>query len=360
MGRRKFRFHGCHGPARATANADPCGRPRRARRKSAWVWPPPLASSRPVAPRPEGNGPPRVQSGGCFRPIPQRTFPSPRRLKVGRSGKRVYSCLSVASCGRLGTEPFSVNTPMEIVLSQGQQDLWEQYLALESRGTRDAKLGALSAFVEELLQAPKVTWKRWALQLAAQIVDDAADLPVRRPLFERVLFPALLAGLEGKSPGSARWLAGFRQQLFNCPPCMEQLGHTLCSEWTLLEMAVEHDPEDVRARQRLIRVMAGHLRYTLHELPAGVLFGVDGASVDECDELLAELDEFRALLAAEGRTGDYETLVAECVYHYRAYKQYLLERPQNKNYRGFLEARGGRPAEGGTPAACSTLVPTFR
>jgi hypothetical protein len=235
---------------------------------------------------------------------------------------------------------------MAFALSQPQQHRWERYLATESRGTREDKLRTLNEFVEELLQSPEAAWKLWALDLTARIVDDGTDIPVRRPLFERILFPALAEALDAKSPGSARWLAGLSQHLYRCPACMERLGRARSSEWALLQAAVAHDPGDVRSRQKLIRVIANHFQYTLHELPAGVLFGTDGASVEQCDELLAELDEFRSLLAVDGRTGDYAPLVTECDHHFRSYKQYLLERPQHESYSGFLEARGGSPAGG--------------
>jgi hypothetical protein len=233
---------------------------------------------------------------------------------------------------------------MVFALSQPQQHRWERYLATESSGTRDDKLRTLNEFVEELLLSPEATWKPWALDLTARIVNDGTDIPVRCPLFERILFPALVESLGAKSPGSARWLAGLSQHLYRCPACMERLGRARSSEWALLQAAVAHDPGDVRSRQQLIRVIANHLRYTLHELPSGVLFGTNGATVVQCDELLAELDEFRSLVSVEGRTADYVPLVRECDHHFRSYKQYLLERPQHESYSRFLEARGGSPA----------------
>jgi hypothetical protein len=233
---------------------------------------------------------------------------------------------------------------MTVALSDPLQRRWESYLATESRGTREAKLRTLNKFVEELRQLPEAAWKRWALDLAARIVEDGADIPVRRPLFERVLFPALVEALDAQSPGSARRLAGLSQHLYRCPACMERLGPARSSEWALLQAAVTQDPADSRSRQRLIHVIANHLRYTLHELPAGVLSGTDGATVEQCDELLVELNKFRSLVAADGRTADYAPLVTECDHHFSSYKQYLLERPKHESYSGFLEARGGSPA----------------
>ena len=232
---------------------------------------------------------------------------------------------------------------MPVALSDSLRRRWENYLATENSGTREAKLRTLNEFVEELLRSPEATWKRWALDLAARVVDERADVPVRRPLFERVLFPALAEALDARVPGSARWLAGLSQHLHRCRACMERLGHDRSSEWALLRAAAAQDPADGLSRRQLVRLIADHLRYTLHELPAGVLYGVDGATVDQCDELLAELEEFRALVAMEGQSHDYGQLMSEWGHHFRAYKRYLLERPAHQSYPRFLEEHGGSP-----------------
>jgi hypothetical protein len=78
-----------------------------------------------------------------------------------------------------------------------------------------------------------------------------------------------------------------------------------------------------------------------------VLYGTDGATVPQCDELMAELDEFRALVAAEGRTAAFTHLIRTCDFHFRAYRRYLTERRADENYARFL-ARRGR-GEGAAP-----------
>src|SRR5690242_10263827 len=106
---------------------------------------------------------------------------------------------------------------MAVTLTDSLQARWQVYLATESSGTRDAKIHALSDFVGELVSSPAATWKAWALDLVARIVDQGADIPIRRPLFERVLFPALADALDAQTAGSARWLAGLSQHLYRCP-----------------------------------------------------------------------------------------------------------------------------------------------
>lgn len=235
---------------------------------------------------------------------------------------------------------------MTMTLTDSLRTRWESYLATENSGTRDAKISALTEFVDELVAAPADTWKDWALDLVARVVDGGADIPIRRPLFERVLFPTLVDALDAEMVGSARWLARLSQHLYRCRACMERLGPDRSSEWSLLRAAVAQDSSDIRSRQQLVRVIANHLQYTFHELPAGVLYGTDGATVEQCDELSAELNEFRALIDVEGRAGDYAPLVAKCECHFKAHKRYLLDRPAHESYKEFLDTQGGDTAGG--------------
>ena len=224
---------------------------------------------------------------------------------------------------------------MAASLTDSHRQRWEQYRRAEAFDTRAEKLRLLDVFVEELLQSPPATWRPWALAVAAQVVDGGADITVRRALFERVLFPALAAGLDEGVPGCARWLAGLETYLAHCPACRERLGPGRASPRALLRLAVATDPADGRSRDRLIRLIADGFDYALHELPTGVLYSHDGATPAECDLLAAELAEFRSLLAADGRAAAYADLVEACAFHFAAYKQYLLEWPVEGGYAGF-------------------------
>ncbi len=83
--------------------------------------------------------------------------------------------------------------------------------------------------------------------------------------------------------------------------------------------------------------MVRSIRYTLHEVPSGVLFGIDGATPEQCKLLQAELSEFRNLLRDE-EVEQYRTLIETAEFHYRAYGEYLSgENPEG--YAQFLKSR---------------------
>jgi hypothetical protein len=235
------------------------------------------------------------------------------------------------------------------MLTDLQRELWEAYVAAESRMPRAEKLRALDTFLDALVTSSPTEWFPWARSLAEQVVDDGVNLVIRRPLFERAVFPALFAGYHIRLPGCARWLAGLSQQLSSSPACRARLQPEEATELGLLLAALRHDPGDRRSRLRLIDQIADRLRFSLHEVPSGVLFGLDGASPEQCQELEVELEEFCRLVAQEQMQDLYAELILDCRLHFRAYRDYLLNREKYRSYAEYLTqnaARVGRQANG--------------
>jgi hypothetical protein len=198
---------------------------------------------------------------------------------------------------------------------------------------------ALDRFLGALQQLSPDVWQPWARELAMRVVDEHEDIPVRLPLFRSVIFPALHAGLEKSIPGSARWLAGFAQLLYKSPACSEQLPEIQRSEYGLLLRATQDDSTDARAKKRLLTIMRSRFDYVLHELPSGVLYGYDGATIKQCDELMEQLSDYERLARELGSEDADTELIAEARFHIPAYRQYLSERGRYTSYEQYLSNR---------------------
>lgn len=223
------------------------------------------------------------------------------------------------------------------MLTEAQLKLWEAYQHAEGRDPRAKKLLALESFLVSLSASTQSEWFPWARSLAERVVDGGEKLILRRPLFERAVFPALLTGFRAGLPGCARWLAGLSQHLLNDRgECSEQLPLEARTEWELLREALRRDPADRLSRRRLIDKMAGRLRFSLHEIPAGVLYGMDGASPEQCVELEQELEIFSRLAEEENLEQDYRELIQSCRLHFSAYRDYLLHRVRDCSYEQYL------------------------
>jgi len=220
------------------------------------------------------------------------------------------------------------------------EQLWARYLTAEHVRIRQRSLRALEEFVEALLSLPTAEWHLWARQLSHRVVDCGENIPIRLPLFQKVLFPALLAGLETSVAGAARWLSGFTALLYNSPSCRDCLPQELRTEHGLLFRALGDDPEDTRAKKRLRQYMRSSFESALHELPAGILYGQNGASIEECAELLNDLAMYERLSTEVGSPEDRE-LIVKARYVIPAYQRYLSERCRYSDFETFLDSNPG-------------------
>lgn len=228
------------------------------------------------------------------------------------------------------------------MLTEHQQELWEAYKQAENRAARTEKLVALDKFLDCLAASPNTDWVTWARSIAEQVVDKGDQIVIRTPQFERAIFPALFAGHRARAPGCARWLAGLSQHLRRSDVSREQLPRDERTELGLLRAAIRLDAADHLSRQRLIEVMGNRLRYSLHELPAGVLYGMDGATAEQCQELEVELEEFGLIVAQEKVEHQFEKLIGECRRHFQGYRDYLLNQDRYRSYEEYLAKQKAR------------------
>lgn len=222
-------------------------------------------------------------------------------------------------------------------LSPSTEKLWDAYVAAERDRLRAMMLPALDAFLDSLLREEPPVWKGWAKGLARDVADGGKEQPVRMQLFKRAIAPALVEGVALREPGAARWLAHFEPLFYHC---RDELPPGLRSAEALFREALRVDPNDEGSRRAFVECVASTLEYSLHELPAGVLWDQDGATAEQCEELSALLEEFRASVEQLGETSTYTELIAECGLHFREYRAYLaLERP-TASYAEYLRSIG--------------------
>jgi hypothetical protein len=222
--------------------------------------------------------------------------------------------------------------PSCATLSERSERLWAAYLSAERGQLRAVRQRALDEFLDALLAEPPALWKAWAKSFAREVTDDGAGWPVRVPLFRRALVPALLEGITAREPGPARWLASFDLQLL--ARASGEIPEPFRTPRGLLREALRADPHDQRARQKFVESVAPYLEYTLHELPAGVLWEQDGATPEQCEELQALLTDFDESVEKLRETHAYRDLIADCRLHFR---EYLLAGQPGGSYGAYLQ-----------------------
>lgn len=95
-----------------------------------------------------------------------------------------------------------------------------------------------------------------------------------------------------------------------------------------------------KADQERYRHDRGWLDHAIHELPTGVLWGVDGATAAQCAEMLHGLDGF-ALVCARLGLDDHSEFIDACRWHFDHYPHYLSRRRYFADYATYICDRRG-------------------
>lgn len=224
-------------------------------------------------------------------------------------------------------------------LPDAQQRLWQIYREAERVRVRQDFLVPLREFIESLTSLPTDVWHPWARELARQL-ERGYDIPVRLPLFRSVLFPALHAALLAGEAEPARLLAGPDMYLGLCPECREALPENLRTERGLYEEAIRRDPTDSRSKSKIRKMYRARFEYALHELPDEVLYGTRAATVEQCIEMLEEIDAYRRFVEGMPDSGTDTVLISQATVYINAYREYLAQHPLYGRFSDYLEAHG--------------------
>lgn len=100
-------------------------------------------------------------------------------------------------------------------------------------------------------------------------------------------------------------------------------------------MTTDQESDKIRYRRDL-----GWLIGAVHELPAGVLWGANGATPEQCAEMLEGLEEFARLVDRLDLSGHAEFIEA-CRWHFEHYPHYLGRRRHFADYATYVRDRHG-------------------
>lgn len=201
--------------------------------------------------------------------------------------------------------------------------IWVRYVSEEHKSVRKLALASLNEFLIHFERLPEPKRFEWAWALLEPEGATARSIPLRMPVFEKIIFPALAAGHSMRDVKSTRWLARLYPKFGHAESCWGQLG--CANELELWKAILRVDPQDEEARSQIIEWTVDYIRHTLHELPAGVLYGMNGATEPECSDLLEMTKELRAL--AGPSLPPWLTLLLETAeHHYATYRDYLRDR----------------------------------
>jgi hypothetical protein len=166
--------------------------------------------------------------------------------------------------------------------------LYEGYLARLAEGRRkDAGL-MLDAFLRSFNSSEeREQWTRTFLK------THTYGARVRHEIYAELIFPVLLAGSKRNDAWSLYWLAGTCQNLYTARGLYEQIKFKDKTGLLKDAYAIDHNSSEVC--EALLKGLLDYFCYASHEWPAGILWGNDGATLEQCNEIMFEVTLAREL-----------------------------------------------------------------
>ncbi|MFZ2828573.1 hypothetical protein [Hydrogenophaga sp.] len=168
------------------------------------------------------------------------------------------------------------------------QALFEQYEVAKEQGNKRLAASLLARFIETFAtDEEREEWTR------CYFSNRPVVHAIRHELFEQVIFPVLLAGYQRPDPWCIEMLERCVQNLYGAEHLWAQIGRQTGMQ--LAERLLALKPDDRQTQARVLAHLIEWFRYSEHEWPAGILYGNDGATALQCDEVLFEVRRARTL-----------------------------------------------------------------
>lgn len=165
---------------------------------------------------------------------------------------------------------------------------YDAYLGATAKGLKQAATKAVRAFVEEF-ESPEAK-REWTTTF---LETHPFGEKLRHEIYAEVVFPTLNHAYEKNDAWAAYWLAGTTQNLYNAQKLWVQTGYK--TDIQFLKEALDFDPNFSSAKTALRNALLDMFDFAIHEWPAGILLGMNGASVEGCAFLRQEIALVRTL-----------------------------------------------------------------
>lgn len=210
------------------------------------------------------------------------------------------------------------------------QPFLEAYLEIENNPRNHrARSHLLAQFLARFPDMGQIPFEDLLL-LLERLEQSQAN--IRMPLFAQVIYPVLQREIESGNLQAISVLLHYTGCLNN----YNRMHHLQdgYSEVALIERYLQRDPENREMLLRKEALLSRRLSYVLHELPHGVLYGMNGATAEQCSELLCLLEDYKHL--CQILQLDHSATIRYAAMHFQGYQDYLLHRQLYENYLDYI------------------------
>ncbi len=149
----------------------------------------------------------------------------------------------------------------------------------------------------------RTTWAHWYFD------NRQPSNTIRHELYEQVIFPVLIAGYSRSDPWSLKWLERTAQNLYKAERLWAQVDYKPAIYFAKKRLAL--CPNGADAKQTVLSHLVKQFSHAEHEWPAGILCGMNGATMEHCTEILNDVELARTLDQGSEHTEFFSNFVSK-------------------------------------------------
>ena len=211
-----------------------------------------------------------------------------------------------------------------------KETLLQLYIDIESNTFRTDKIKKLDELITNIRQSGFTLSLADTLSIVEHLTQN--NITIRHPLFLHVIYPVLTKAIDQENIDAIKSLLHLVDYFGGY---YKLIKDNRFLKWGLLTKGLQLKPDDHELLTRYEKEQRDYFEYTLHELPSGVLYENNGASIPQCEELLNEISEYEKV--CKKLQIDQQELIDECKFYYTSHKDYLASHKNYKGFSGYLE-----------------------
>lgn len=155
---------------------------------------------------------------------------------------------------------------------------------------------------------------------------------IRMPIFAQFIYPVLVREIELGNLQAMKVLLRYKVLLNSYNHMMKR--EDKYSYEPLINRYLQHFPDDHEVLLQKKALQEYSLDFSLHELPHGVLYGMNSATIEGCLKLLDLLEVYKN--TCQKLQIDQNDNIRYYAMHFQSYQDYLLHRHLYKNYLDYI------------------------
>lgn len=164
-------------------------------------------------------------------------------------------------------------------------DHYNDFLKYQDKGLKNKAGKSVRLFVSAFKNEIEI--KDWVLKYLPRITTNRSSR-IRHEIFHELVYPVLKPGYFDNDFTSTLWLGKLIQNIYQAPKLHEELSWV--TEIQLYRRCYDEKPENDEARLLCLKSLVEWLEYSEHEWPSCILYGNDGATLEQCGEILSEVE----------------------------------------------------------------------